>query len=158
MSAGDPLKVRPLERRDHNSALEIAGELSPWFDADALTRAIPADLRHQTGFVAVMDDRIVGFITLFFAEGRLNIGWLGVRPDYQGKEVGSQLLACAEEFGRQRGVTELATFTLSENVDYPPYEQTRHFYFHRGFSVYQRNRTDNPSCPEEIKIKKTIGN
>ena len=62
----------------------------------------------------------------------------------------------AEEFGRQLGLAEIATYTLGDAVDYEPYESTRRFYFARGFKVYQRSTTDNPGCPEEIKIKKQL--
>ena len=150
------IKVRPTQEQDHPAILAVAEALPEWFDADARGRSIPTDLRHQEGFVALSDGEIVGFITLFFAEGRLNMGWLGVRPDYQRKGIGSRLLASAEEFGRQHAVTEIATHTLGDGVDYRPYEGTRQFYFSRGFTVYQRSTTDNPGCPEEIKIKKRI--
>ncbi len=150
------VETRPIQEQDHPAILDVAEALHQWFNSDARRRAIPVDLRHQDGFVAVSDGKILGFITLFFAEGRLNIGWLGVRPDCQRQGIGTRLLACAEAFGRERGLTELATSTLGDKVDYEPYEATRRFYFSRGFAVYQRNTTDNPSCPEDIKIKKEI--
>lgn len=150
------IETRKIEEQDHPEILEIAESLPDWFDEDARRRAIPVDLQHQNGFVALTEGIIVGFITLFICEGRLNIGWLGVRPDYHRDGIGSQLLVCAEEFGKQNGLGEIVTYTLGDGVDYEPYELTRNFYFKRGFKVYQRNKTDNPGCPEEIKIKKQI--
>ena len=150
------IETRPIEEQDHPDILAVAESLLDWFDTDARSRAIPSDVRNQHGFVALSEGKIVGFITLFFAEGRLNIGWLGVSPDCQKNGIGSQLLGCAEEFGRQRGLTEIATYTLGDSVVYKPYEATRQFYFSRGFTIYQRSATDNPGCPEEIKIKKHI--
>jgi len=150
------IETRPIRDADHQAIVALAEALSEWFDDDARRRAIPADLRHQQGFVAVSDERIVGFITLFFAEGRINIGWLGVQPDHQRKGIGAELLGCAEVFGRQHGVTEIATYTLGDGVDYEPYEATRRFYFSQGFKTYQTSKTDNPGCAEEIKIKKDI--
>jgi GNAT superfamily N-acetyltransferase len=151
------IKTRPIREQDHAAIVEVAEALPDWFDADARGRAIPTDLRHQHGFVALSDGKIVGFVTLFFAEGRLNIGWLGVRPDYQRQGIGTRLLACADGFGRRHGLTELATYTLGDGVAYEPYEATRRFYFSQGFTIYQKSTTDNPGCPEEIKIKKQIG-
>ncbi len=150
------IETRLIEEKDHLGILKIAEELPDWFDEDARKRAIPADLRHQSGFVALSEGQIVGFITLFVFEGRLNMGWMGVKPAYHRSGIGSQLLACAEEFGRKHGLNEIATYTLGDSVDYEPYELTRNFYFKKGFKVYQRNKTDNPGCPEEIKIKKKI--
>lgn len=150
------IETRQIEEEDHPGILAVAEALPDWFDEDARRRAIPADLRYQDGFVALTEGLIVGFITLFVAEGRLNIGWLGIRPDHHREGIGSHLLACAEEFGRNHGLNEIATYTLGDSVDYKPYELTRKFYFKRGFKVYQKNKTDNPGCPEEIKIKKQI--
>ncbi len=149
-------EVRSISERDHHQIMEIVEGLPEWFDEDARSRAIPRDLQNQDGFVALYEVQIVGFITLFFAEGRLNIGWLGARRDYHGRGVGSALLRHAEGFGRRHGIEEIATYTLGDAVDYEPYEATRRFYFRQGFEVYQRNTTDNPGCPEEIRIKKRI--
>jgi len=122
----------------------------------ARTRAIPVDLRQQKVFVAVRGETILGFITLYVAEGRVNIGWLGVHPDYHRRGIGGRLLQAAEDYCRDIGILELATYTLGDSVDYRPYELTRSFYFKYGFRVYQRSQTDNPSCPEEMKLKKLI--
>ncbi len=149
-------RIRVMKDTDSQGIRELVNELPEWFDEDARNRAIPSDLRHQKTFVAVEQDRALGFITLFFAEGRLNIGWLAVRRDYRGKGIGSALLKLSEEFGRRHGIEEIATYTLGDAVEYEPYEATRGFYFRQGFEVYQRNTTDNPGCPEEIKLKKTI--
>lgn len=149
-------ETRPIQARDHPGILAVAEALPQWFDADARRRAIPTDLQHQDGFVALLGGRAVGFITLFVAEGHLNIGWLGVRPEYQVKGIGTQLLRCAEDMARAMGLTEIATRTLGDGSEYEPYEATRRFYFSRGFRIYRRSRTDNPGCPEEIKIKKVL--
>jgi GNAT superfamily N-acetyltransferase len=111
------IETRQIEKQDHPGILAVAEALPDWFDEDARRRAIPADLWHQDGFVALTEGQIVGFITLFVSEGRLNIGWLGTRLDCHRDGIGSQLLACAEEFGRQHGLKEMATYTLGDGVD-----------------------------------------
>lgn len=70
--------------------------------------------------------------------------------------IGGRLLNVAEGTARDMGIDELAAYTLGDNVDYQLYEQTRAFYLKHGFRVYQRSRTDNPGCPEEIRILKKI--
>lgn len=150
------IAIRPLQGTDIPAVLALAESLPDWFDEDARRRAIPADLQQQSGFVAVSEESVVGFITLFFAEGRLTIGWLAVRQDFQRSGIGSRLLEEAESFGREHGATEIATYTLGDGVVYEPYVSTRQFYFSKGFRIYQRNRTDNPNCQEEIRIKKAI--
>ena len=150
------ITIRPSHANDCPAILHIVQSLPEWFDEDARLRAIPTDIKHNNGFVAVSRGDIVGFITLNVADGRLNIGWLGVRRDCRRQGIGSRLLLAAEETARDMGVTELATVTLGESVDYPPYEATRAFYRKHGFVVFQRNKTDNPNCPEEIKLLKGV--
>ena len=150
------IEVRELTSDDREAVQAIADGLPEWFDETARHRSIPIDIRYQKGFVATDHGTIVGFITLYVAEGRLNIGWLGVRRDFHRKGVGKALLAKAEDVARQMEIGEIATYTLGDNVDYAPYEQTRDFYFKNGYKVYQRNKTDNPGCPEEIRISKRI--
>lgn len=150
------IKIRQLTQKDIEAVIQIAQALPDWFDANARQRAIPVDLRFQDGFVAEEDGQILGFMTLYVAEGRVNIGWMGVLPDHQGQGIGGQLIAAAEDFCRECGIPELATYTLGDSVDYPPYAATRAFYFAEGFTIFQRSQTDNPGCPEEIKIKKEV--
>ncbi|MFX1537217.1 MAG: GNAT family N-acetyltransferase [Promethearchaeota archaeon] len=150
------IETRPIRDADCAAIVNVAEALPEWFDEDARGRAMPIDLRHQQGFVALSGRQVVGFVTLFFAEGRVNIGWLGVHPEHQRKGIGAMLLRCAEEVGLQHGITEISAYTLGSGVDYEPYERTRRFYFSQGFEIYQTSKTDNPGCSEEIKIKKEI--
>lgn len=144
------LRIRPLVESDHSAVEEIAAGLPEWFDERARTIAIPIDIRHHLGFVAERQGKVVGFIMLYVAEGRLNIGWLGVRRELHRQGIGRLLLDKAEEVARNLGFRELATYTLGDGVDYEPYERTRRFYFANEFRVYQKSQTDNPGCPEEI--------
>src|SRR5688572_14612027 len=148
--------IRALVEADYSEVMEVVAGLPDWFDDTAITISIPIDIRHQHGFVAERHGKVVGFITLYVAEGKLNIGWLGVRPDLHRQGIGRLLLDKAEEVARQLGVLVLALYTLGDGVDYEPYERTRRFYFANGFQVYQRSQTDNPSCPEEIKLSKVL--
>ena len=148
--------IRQLQPEDVSEVLDIAQGLPEWFDEDARYRAIPIDLRHQEGFIALQGGKAVGFITLYVSEGHLNIGWLGVCKENQRQAIGALLLKRAEEYAKELGICEMVTLTLGDSVDYAPYEQTRAFYFKNGFTIYQRSKTDNPSCPEEIRIKKDV--
>lgn len=149
-------RTRRKTERDLKSILAVARALPEWFDKDARLRALPVDVRHQQGYVAVAGRRVVGFMTFYVAEGRLQIGWLGVRPEFHRRGVGTALLKCAEREAANRGVSELSVYTLGAGVDYKPYEATRAFYFRNGFEVYRTSKTDSPSCPEEIEIKKRV--
>lgn len=150
------LTIRPMTQDDTLGVIKIARSLPEWFNDDSINRAIPVDLRFQDGFVAEEGGRHLGFITLYIAEGMVNIGWMGVLPGRHRQGIGQRLIAAAEEYCRERGIPELATYTLGDSVNYAPYEATRAFYIAQGFRIYQRSQTDNPACPEEIKIKKVM--
>lgn len=150
------IAVRPLTKDDCDAVVEIAEDLPEWFDEYARRIAIPIDVRHQSGFLALDQGVAIGFVTYYVSEGRLVIGWLGVKKASQRKGVGTALLREVEATAREFGIPEIATYTLGDGVDYPPYEPTRAFYFKNGFEVYQRGMTDNPNCREEIKISKKV--
>ena len=152
----ESIRIEPLETKHHCGILEIVEILPEWFDETARTRSVPTDLRHQLGYVAVSNHRVVGFVTLYVTEGRLHIGWLGVDKPFQRQGIGGRLLDATESKARQMGIDELATYTLGDSVTYQPYEVTRSFYWKHGFKVYKRSRTDNPGCPEEIWISKQV--
>ena len=130
--------------------------LPEWFDATAREESIPIDLRHQTVFVANEQDTIVGFVSLFVFQGRLEIGWLGVDRRRRRAGIGRQLLDHAAGHARSLGISKLAAHTLGDAVDYAPYAETRAFYYAQGFKVASRAKTDNPGCPEEILVVKDI--
>ena len=150
------ITIRQLTRADRDKVVQIADNLPEWFDKDARSRAIPTDVKHQDGFIAFDGEIAIDFVSYFIAEGRLNIGWLGVKKEYQRKGIGYAFLNELEKESRILGISEIATYTMGDTVDYPPYEQTRKFYFKNGFVVYQWSKTDNPGCPEEIRIKKRV--
>ena len=72
------IQIQSLEEEHYAGILTITEGLPEWFDETARSKSIPTDIRHQEGFVAVAEQRVVGFVTLYVAEGRLHIGWLGV--------------------------------------------------------------------------------
>jgi ribosomal protein S18 acetylase RimI-like enzyme len=148
--------IRTLVESDYAGVGEVVADLPEWFDEKARSTSIPFDIRHQRGYVATRQGEVVGFITLYVAEGKLNIGWLGVKSKLHRQGIGRLLLAKAEKVAQEMGIDELATYTLGDSVEYEPYARTRQFYFANGFQVYQRNQTDNDGCPEEIRIAKWV--
>ena len=76
----------------------------------------PIDIRHQEGFVAVSAQRVIGFVTLYVAEGRLHIGWLGVARKFHKQGIGAQ--ASRPPQRKKRVIWELTNLqrTRSETV------------------------------------------
>lgn len=148
--------IRGMSQSDLPAILDLVSELADWFDEDARQRSMPIDLRHQDGLVAVDGNQVLGFLTWYVAEGRANIGWLAVDRAWRRRGIGRSLVDALTVHVKPTGIQEIATYTLGDSVEYAPYAETRAFYFSNGFAVYERMMSDNPSCPEAIKIKRPI--
>ncbi len=148
--------VRPLTSADHAAVLTVARALPAWFTERGV-RHIDVDLGFQEGFVAEAEGQVVGFVSLYVAEGVGHIGWMGVLPDRHRRGVGRSLCAAVEKRLRIAGVDTLRVQTLGDAVDYEPYARTRSFYRGVGFTDWKREETGDPECPEQLTLAKTIG-
>lgn len=86
-------------------------------------------------WVATLDGKIVGGLTMIFAEDHASIANIAVRPGAQGHGLGRRLMEFADAKAREKGLceTRLATHVLlSENVS---------LYSHLGWSEYDRDET-----------------
>jgi len=149
--------VRRGTPEDVPAIIALVQGLEGWFDEHARAIAIPTDVKHQTVFVASEGEELLGFVSLYVMEGRLNIGWIGVRRDWHRRGVGSALMARTEAHARELGLGTLAVYTLGDGVDYEPYERTRQFYYKHGFRITRRSKTDSEACPELIDLAKQVG-
>lgn len=147
--------IRKIRSRDHSAVYSIMKSLDKWFDETAL-KNIYTDLKFHKGYAAWIKKEIIGFITYFVYEGTGHIGWLGVKQEHQNKKAGKRLLQTIENDFIKNNINTVQVFTLSDSVDYAPYEATRIFYYNNGFKEYRRIKTDNPSCPEELYLRKTL--
>lgn len=98
------------------------------------------------GDVQVVEDErgLSGFLALEVIEDRLVIDTIGVRPDMQGKGLGSVLLALAERIAKERGYPRLDLYTnakMIENVS---------FYARRGYGEIDRH--PHPTRPGNVVV------
>jgi ribosomal protein S18 acetylase RimI-like enzyme len=149
------IKLESIEKEDHNDILNIMKSLNKWFDESAL-KNIVIDLKYHKGYIAKDKDEIIGFIIYFVYEGIGNIGWIGVKIDYQNKKIGKKLLERIESDFKENGINIVQVYTLSDTVEYKPFENTRMFYYNNGFNEYRRVKTNNPNCPEELYLRKIL--
>ena len=84
--------VRAYEQAsDLAQILEIARSLPSWFTPSGI-RSMQVDLCYQPGWVATLEDRIIGFVSFFVNQGKAEIGWIGVRSDLHRGGIGRLLL------------------------------------------------------------------
>ncbi len=149
----DRIEIEKIKKKDHQAIYDLMKSLDRWFDENAL-RHILIDLKYHKGYIAKKSRECIGFATYFVYEGIGIIRWIGVRSDCQNQKVGKRLLSIIEDDLKRNNIDTIQVYTLSDSVPYAPYEATRLFYFHNGFTEYRRIKTDNPSCPEELYLRK----
>lgn len=151
----DKIEIVEIKEKDHRAIHDLMKSPDKWFDENAL-RHIRIDLKYHKGYVAKQGRECIGFATYFVYEGVGVIGWIGVRIDHQNEKIGKRLLTKVEADLRNNNIPTIQVYTLSDSVDYEPYIKTRQFYYRNGFTEYRRIKTGNPSCPEELYLRKII--
>lgn len=105
-------------------------------------------------WAAYQESDLTGFVSLSYSsEDCAEIDCLGVKKAYQGRKIGSQLLATLESQARKK-VDYLQVKTVAEgsNIDY---DRTNVFYRSRGFKKLEIfPQLWNPQNPCQILIKK----
>lgn len=145
--------IDPMTEMDKPLVLDIAKNLPQFFTPKGL-ELISHDLCSQKGFILRTDDKAVGFIMYFANQGIAEIGWMAVRPEFQNKGIGRELLNHLKDELIKCHSSALFVKTLDDSVDYKPYDQTRAFYLKNGFKKVQvLQHPENPECEAELVLK-----
>lgn len=145
--------IQVMTEMDKFLVLDIARSLPEFFTQKGV-EFINSDFHSQKGFVFRTNDKPVGFVMYFSNQGMAEIAWMGVKPEFQGKEIGTQLLNHLKSELIKNKCSSLIVKTLDESVDYKPYEQTRAFYLKNGFKKSQViYHPENPECEAELVLK-----
>ena len=116
-----------------DACLAIGKELPRYFTEQAMV-TMSQDLVADLLYVAVNLKEVAGFVAIKRKNNHVaEISWMAVKLEHQRQGIGSALMDyVANELGSQ-GIRLLEVKTVSEDVDYPPYEKTRRFYERMGF-------------------------
>lgn len=131
------MDVIEFTKGHYGDATVLAGRLRDWF-GDTGVANMAKDLKHQRGYAAVDGERLMGFLSWFVNEGSVYIGWIAVDPDEHRRGIGRALVERLMQTTRSLGISRIRVWTLSQAVDYPPYENTRAFYRAMGFRWWHR--------------------
>lgn len=129
------MQIVSMKQKHYRRIIKVAKALHPfWFDKNAITYEIPADIKVQKGFVAVENGKVVGFITYTSNNAIGELGWIGVDPNYQKKGIGRKLVKKIEQEFKKAGINEMIVETVGwSKPAYPCYATTRKFYRAVGF-------------------------
>jgi ribosomal protein S18 acetylase RimI-like enzyme len=119
---------------DRCGVARVVRRLKHWFEPDAWPD-IDAQLDADSTLVAIDGrDQVIGFVVVRQVNSSVGrITWAGVDPDHQRRGIGRALLQQVIEEALAAGLTELRVETMSESVDYSPFQRTRAFYAAMGF-------------------------
>ena len=133
---------------------EVLYDLPEWFGIPESTQAYIEGAKDLRVWVAYQESDVVGFISLSYSsEDCAEIDCLGVKKAYQGKGIGSQLLATLESEARKNvDYLQLKTVAEGSNKDY---DRTNVFYRSLGFKKLEIfPQLWGPQNPCQILIKK----
>lgn len=111
---------------------EVLKDLPEWFGIPESTQAYIKGATTLQVWAAYQESDLAGFVSLSYSsEDCAEIDCLGVKKAYQGRKIGSQLLATLESEARKK-VDYLQVKTVAEgsNIDY---DRTNVFYRSLGF-------------------------
>lgn len=112
ITVADAGEVLTVQRAAFVSEAQIYGDPAQPPLTQTLVQ-LEAELRDARGFVAVLDQRIIGAVRGDENDGVLQIGRIAVAPDAQGSGVGRLLLEAMED-ATECAEAELFTGSLSE--------------------------------------------
>lgn len=110
-----PIEIRPAETADVDALHRF---IDPFVAQGRLLPRTQDELAEliRTGFVAILDDAIVGFAALEIYSVKLaELRSLAVDPNHQGKGIGRRLVAACLDLARRRRVFEVMAVTSSDD-------------------------------------------
>lgn len=114
--------------------LKILKKLPEWFGNEQAIDDYSVSVREMSFWAAFQDNSLIGFIAIKEHYGHtVEIFVCGVMPEFQYQGVGKALYNAVEDDIIQKGCKYVIVKTLSDIIDYKPYNDTRKFYESIGF-------------------------
>ena len=133
---------------------EVLKDLPEWFGIPESTQAYIEGAKDLKVWATYQERDLTGFVSLSYSsEDCAEIDCLGVKKAYQGKGIGSQLLATLEsEASKNVDFLQVKTVAQGSNKDY---DRTNVFYRSLGFKKLEIfPQLWGPQNPCQILIKK----
>ncbi|WP_404444137.1 GNAT family N-acetyltransferase [Microbacterium marinum] len=152
------IEIRPITPADAGEVLTLQraafvqeAQIYGSTDMPPLTQTLEeleAELVENLGRVAIDGHRIVGALRARLDGELLLIGRIAIAPDQQGRGVGTQLLAAAEQAGKDAGAREAELFTGSLS------EANLRLYEREGYTESERISQDGGA--EQVFLRKPL--
>lgn len=128
------MQSHPLTPNDADACESIIRALPAWFGIEEGIAEARHYLETHEGFVAIDDDRPVGFVTFHsdFPES-IEISWMAVLPECHRRGIGRRLVDAFLDLAQSRNHRIALVKTLAGTHPSPEYAITRAFYRRMGF-------------------------
>lgn len=150
------LVIKEVKDEEQKMAVvaEVLKDLPEWFGISESTQAYIEGSKDLQVWAAYQEGDLLGFVSLSYSsEDCAEIDCLGVKKAYQGRGIGSQLLAAFESEAR-KNVDYLQVKTVAEGSN-KDYDRTNVFYRSLGFKKLEIfPQLWGPQNPCQILIKK----
>ena len=153
------LVIKEVKDEEQKMAVvaEVLKDLPEWFGIPESTQAYIEGAKDLKVWAAFQESDLLGFVSLSYSsEDCAEIDCLGVKKSYQGRKIGSQLLATLESEARKNVdyVDYLQVKTVAEGSN-KDYDRTNVFYRSLGFKKLEIfPQLWGPQNPCQILIKK----
>jgi ribosomal protein S18 acetylase RimI-like enzyme len=127
------MKIRKYTSKDITGMIRVAKTLPSWFTKEAC-KNMKIDFPLQYGYVAINNNKLVGFISGSSQDGITKISWLGINKKDRNKGIGKKLILRLEKDFKKIGAKKMQVKTVGwTNPLEKDYAQTRKFYKRAGF-------------------------
>jgi GNAT superfamily N-acetyltransferase len=131
-----------------NACRGIIGLLPDWFGMPDSNQNYIDEIADKDVFAAVHDGKSIGLLALkYHFNYTAEIWWMGIKPEFHGKGIGSSLFCSAKRLASEKGCKYMAVNTLSGRSDDEFYARTRAFYKKMGFSEFVEYNEKDPINP-----------
>ncbi len=120
--------IRKIKKLDINDVIKI-GTAELKSSANEIKEGIKTAANYQTSktFVALKDEKIIGFATIWWEAKACKIGYIAIKKNEQNKGIGTAIIKHIENFCRKRKLKMLHTSTQPDN------EKAINFYRYNKF-------------------------
>ena len=131
------IKIKTIEENKKKSEVveSILEQLPEWFGNEIMLKEYVEGVKKNSLFGAFNEvEDCIGFVSLkTYYDNTGDIYVCGVLPQYHNQGIGKKIFSYVEEFLKNLDHKYLIVKTLSDSVDYKPYNLTRAFYERIGF-------------------------
>jgi len=136
--------IRPIEKKDKEWIKKV---MTDAWNSEMVVASKLFNTLTLPGFVAELNDQLMGVVTYDIADGRLEI--VSLNSVQEGKGIGTALIEKVKELAKKKGLKSVWLVTSNDNVDSLRFYQKRDFRITKvHLDAIDKARKIKPEIPE----------